>query len=85
MSGLASMILTRSTTSLARCDLEVSQWAMGENPRDDSGVGGSDGQATSQSMPITSSKVGLNVNRFLAILHFVFFYSFFAISHRISL
>jgi hypothetical protein len=32
-------------------------------------VDGTDGQATSQSMPVAFGEVGLNVNRFLAILH----------------
>jgi hypothetical protein len=46
---------------------------MGENPRDDGGADGSDGRATSESVPVASGEVGFNVNRFLAILHFVFF------------
>jgi hypothetical protein len=69
----AGAILTRSAADLAKCDPEVLQWAMGENPRDDGGVDGSDGRATSQSVLVASGEVGLNVNRFLAILHFVFF------------
>ena len=62
--------------------LKFRNGAMGENPRENGGLDGCDGQATCHFVPIASGKVGLHVNRFLAILHFIlFFNSFFAISH----